>query len=27
MVQLVSKNFEYPEEFASNFFAFGTHTH
>ena len=27
MVQLVSKNFEYPEELASNFFAFGTHTH
>ena len=27
MVQLVSKNFEYPEEFKSNFFAFGTHTH
>lgn len=27
MVQLVSTNFEYPQEFRSNFFAFGTHTH
>jgi len=27
MVQLVSKNFRYPAEFRSNFFAFGTHTH
>jgi len=27
MVQLAEKKFEYPEEFNSNFFAFGTHTH
>ncbi len=27
MVKLVSMNFEYPSEFRSNFFAYGTHTH
>jgi multimeric flavodoxin WrbA len=27
MVQIAAKKFEYPKEFASNFFAFGTHTH
>ncbi|MFH1954423.1 MAG: flavodoxin family protein, partial [Pseudomonadota bacterium] len=27
MVKLVSMNFEYPSEFKSNHFAFGTHTH
>jgi multimeric flavodoxin WrbA len=27
MVQLVSMNFEYPSEFRSNFYAYGTHTH
>jgi hypothetical protein len=27
MLQLVEKEFKYPTEFGSNFFAFGTHTH
>ncbi len=27
MVQLVNKKFEYPSEFHTNFFGFGTHTH
>ena len=27
MVQLAAQKFEYPAEFGSNFFAFGTHTH
>ena len=27
MVQLAAKEFKYPAEFSSNFFAFGTHTH
>jgi multimeric flavodoxin WrbA len=27
MVKLAEKNFEYPEEFPSSHFAFGTHTH
>jgi len=27
IVQIAAKKFEYPKEFPSNFFAFGTHTH